>query len=225
MILGSVISTVGAVLIGIPIGILVAVCISKLAPKKLAAIIRPAIDLLAGIPSVIYGFMGLVILVPFIQNIFHVPSGFTLLAAILVLAIMVLPTIISVAETSIQSVPQVYMEASLALGVSKEYTIFKVLLPAAKSGIMAGVLLGVGRALGEAMAVKMVAGNIVRMPDILQPVRFLTTGIVVEMGYSTGLHRQILFGIGLVLFVFIMIINGIFRRLIKKAVYKDDKNR
>lgn len=223
LILGSVISTVGAVAIGVPVGILVAVCISKLAPKRLAAIIRPAIDLLAGIPSVIYGFIGLVVLVPFIQNVFRVPSGFTLMAAILVLAVMVLPTIISVAETSIRAVPQAYMEASLALGISKEYTIFKVLIPAAKSGIMAGVLLGVGRALGEAMAVKMVAGNIVRLPEILQPVRLLTTGIVVEMGYSTGLHREILFGIGLVLFVFIMIINGIFRRLIKKAVNQNEK--
>lgn len=216
-ILSSIVGTFGAILIGVPIGILVAVCIAKLSPKWLAGIIRPAVELLAGIPSVVYGLLGLLILVPFIQKTLNLSSGFTLLSAVLVLAIMILPTVISISETSIMAVPKTYMDASLALGVSKEYTIFKIIIPAARSGIMAGILLGVGRALGEAMAIKLVAGNVVNFPTLLKPVRFLTTGIIVEMGYSYGLHREVLFGIGLVLFLFIMVINAVFRSLLKKA--------
>ncbi len=216
-ILASIYGTIGAIIIGVPIGLLVAVNIAKLAPNRLANIFRPAINLLAGIPSVIYGLVGLTILVPFIGKVFNLAIGTNLLSAIIVLSIMVLPTIVSVSETSIRAVPESYMEASLALGVSKEYTVFNVLVPAAKSGIMAAILLGVGRALGEAMAVMMVSGNVPMMPSILGPVRFLTTGIVAEMSYADGAHRSVLIGIGLVLFVFIMIINSLFRYFIKKV--------
>jgi len=221
-ILASLYGTVGAMVIGVPLGILVAVFIAKLAPPWLSNLIRPAVNLLAGIPSVIYGFVGLIVLVPFIAKTFNLAIGTNLFAAVLLLSIMVLPTIVSVSETSIRAVPETYMEASLALGVSKEYTIFNVLLPAAKSGIMAAVLLGVGRAIGEAMAVMMVSGNVPMMPTLLGPVRFLTTGIVAEMSYADGFHRSVLIGIGLVLFLFIMIINFLFRYFINKAGAKYD---
>ena len=196
---------------------MVAVFLARLAPSAAAKVIRPAVDLLAGIPSVIYGAMGAIVLVPFVQKLFGLPTGATLFSAIIVLSVMVLPTIISVAETSLRAVPETYMEASLALGVSKEATVFGVLVPAARSGILAGVLLGLGRAIGEAMAIILVAGNVPQAPNLLKPVRFLTTGIVAEMGYATGLHRQVLFAIGLVLFVFILIINALFHVVARKS--------
>ena len=181
-------------------------------------VVRPAVELLAGIPSVIYGFFGMIVLVPFIRKVFPTSFGDSLLAMILILAIMVLPTIISVSETALRSVPASYKEASLALGNTHIGTIFKVLVPAAKSGILAGVILGVGRAVGETMAVVMVCGNKVQFPQLLKSVRPLTSGVVLEMSYASGLHRQALFSIGLVLFVFIMIVNISFTMLSKRGV-------
>ncbi len=217
LILTSLVGMLGAVIIGVPVGILVAVCISKMSPKWLSKILRPTIDLLAGIPSVVYGAVGAILLVPFIMNSLHLPTGATLLSAIIVLSIMVLPTIISVSEVSIRAVPESYMEGALALGATKERAIFKVLIPAARSGIMAGVLLGLGRAIGEAMAIILVAGNVPIFPELFKPARFLTTGIVAEMGYATGLHKDALFAIGMVLFVFILILNSVFHSVMKKA--------
>ena len=183
----------------------------------MGSILRSIISLLAGIPSVIYGFLGLIFIVPFVQKIFNLSSGLTMLSAVIVLIIMTLPTIISVSETSINAVDRTYLDAAYALGVRKEFALFTIILPAAKSGIMAAVLLGVGRAIGETMAVIMVAGNIPQMPSLLKPVRFLTTAIVTEMSYATEQTRGVLIGIGLVLFVFVFIINSIFHILIKKA--------
>ena len=181
--------------------------------------VRPAVQLLAGIPSVVYGFFGMLIIVPAIRSMFPGQTiGDSLLAVILILAIMVLPTIVSVSETSLRAVPVSYREASLALGTTPVKTIFKVTVPAAKSGILAGVILGVGRAIGETMAVIMVAGNVVQMPSILGTVRLMTTGIVIEMSYSSGLHRQALFASGLVLVVFIMIVNIAFTYISRKGV-------
>lgn len=217
LILTSLFGTIGAIIIGIPIGILVAVFIAELSPAWLSSILRSAVNLLAGIPSVIYGAVGAVLLVPFVQNTFDLSTGSTLFSAIIVLSIMILPSIIGVSETSLRSVPKTYMEASLALGVTKEASIFRIIVPAAKSGIMTGALLGLGRAIGEAMAIILVAGNIPQFPELFKPVRFLTTGIVAEMGYANGLHRDALFAIGLVLFVFILILNSVFRGMIKKA--------
>lgn len=222
LILTSLFGMVGAVFIGVPIGILVAVCLSMMAPAWLAKVLRPIIDLLAGIPSVIYGAVGAIVLVPFVMETFNLPTGATLFSAIIVLAVMVLPTIISVSAVSIRAVPESYLEGALALGAHKEVAVFNVVIPAARSGIMAGVLLGLGRAIGEAMAIILVAGNVPIFPELFQPVRFLTTGIVAEMGYATGLHRDALFAIGMVLFVFIMILNSIFHILIKKAVIRND---
>lgn len=216
-ILSSFYSTFFTVLIAVPISILVALAIGQLMPKGLGACIRTVISLLAGIPSVIYGFLGILFIVPLVQGMFNLSSGLTMVSSIIVLIVMTLPTIISVSETSINAVDKGYMEAAFALGVRKEYALFTIVLPAAKSGIMAAVLLGVGRAIGETMAVMMVAGNIPQMPSMLKPVRFLTTAIVTEMSYATEQTRGVLIGIGLVLFVFIFLINSIFHFFIKKA--------
>lgn len=220
-ILSSFFATFFTVLIAVPISILVALAIGQLMPLRLAAVVRAIISLLAGIPSVIYGFMGLIFVVPTIQRIFHLSSGLSMISAIVVLIIMTLPTIISVSEASINAVNKGYMEAAFALGVRKEYALFTVILPAAKSGIMAAVLLGVGRAIGETMAVMMVAGNIPQMPSMLKPVRFLTTAIVTEMSYATEQTRGVLIGIGLILFIFVFLINSVFHLLIKKAGKQD----
>ena len=208
-ILTSVYGTAGAILIGVPIGFLTAVYLAKAAPKKVKEIVGQAVSMLAGIPSVVYGLVGMMVLVPGIRKIFHVPDGASLLASIIVLAIMILPSIIKMSVTALEAVPKEYEDASLALGATPEETWFRVSVPAAKSGIAAAVVLGVGRAIGEAMAVMMVAGNAANMPDSLfQSVRFLTTAVASEMSYSSGLQRQALFSIALVLFLFIMLINA-----------------
>jgi len=214
-ILSSIAATFGAIIIGIPIGLLMSVFLSKIAGAKLSSVVRPAVDLLAGIPSVVYGLVGMIVLVPAVMSVFHLRSGSTLFAAIIVLAVMILPSIVSVSETALNAVPKKFEEASLALGATKIETIFKVSIPAARSGIAAGVVLGIGRAIGEAMAVIMVSGNVANMPKLFESVRFMTTAIVSEMSYASGLQRQALFSIGLVLFVFIMIINVILNKLLK----------
>lgn len=207
MIIGSIYVTAGALVIGVPIGILTAVFMARFCPKWLYKIMKPAINLMAGIPSVVYGFFGLVVLVPFVRDTFG-GRGMSVLTASVLLGLMILPTIISVSESSIQAVPQSYYEGGLALGASHERSVFKTVLPAAKSGIFAGVILGVGRAIGETMAVIMVAGNQPVIPDSLTAgVRTMTTNIVMEMGYSTDLHREALIATAVVLFVFILIIN------------------
>ena len=219
MIIGSIYVTAGAVVIGVPIGILTAVFLARFCPKPLYKVIKPATELLAGIPSIVYGFFGLVVLVPFVKTVFGlmviVPfirdnfdvDGSSLLAASIVLGIMILPTIIGVSESAIRAVPENYYEGALALGATRERSVFKTMLPAAKSGILAGVVLGIGRAIGETMAVILIAGNQVQIPTSLTDgVRTLTANIVLEMGYSTGLHRQALIATGVVLFVFILII-------------------
>lgn len=222
MVLASVFGTLGAVAVGVPVGILTAVFLAELAPRWLAAVVRPAVELLAGIPSVIYGFFGMRVIVPGLRALFPgKTNGDSLLAVILILSVMILPTIINVAENALRAVPGTYREASLALGNTKIGTIFKVQLPAARSGILAGVILGVGRAIGETMAIIMVAGNIVQFPVLFGAVRPLTAGITFEMGYATGLHRQALFGIGLVLFVFIMLINIAFTVISRKGAKAD----
>ncbi|CAM4209397.1 phosphate ABC transporter permease subunit PstC [Vibrio neonatus] len=209
MIVASLVSTLGAVLFGVPVGVLTAIFIAEIAPKRVGNIIRPAIELLAGIPSVVYGFFGLVIIVPLIQQIFDVPAGNTILAGIIVLGVMILPTVITVSETSIRAVPRAYKEGSLALGASKIYTIFKILVPAARSGIMTGVILGIGRALGETMAIIMVMGNAPAMPEgLLDAARTLTANIAIEMSYASGLHANALYATGVVLLIFIMMLNG-----------------
>lgn len=219
MVAASILATIGALVIGVPVGILTAVFIAEVAPKRLAKIISPAVELLAGIPSVLYGVFGLAIIVPGIQNIFNLPKGQSLFAVIIVLAVMMLPTVISVSETAIRSVPQAYKEGSLALGASHIETIFKVVLPAAKSGILAAVVLGVGRALGETMAVILVAGNSPVMPSsLMDSVRPLTTNIALEMGYAFGTHQEMLFATGVVLFTFILILNIVLNKLSNKAV-------
>ena len=214
-ILTSVYGTLGACVIGVPVGLLTAVFLSKLAGKKMSAVVRPAVELLSGIPSVVYGLIGAMVLVPGIMDLFQLRNGTCLLAAILVLAVMILPSIVSVSETALSAVPREYEEGSLALGATEIETIFKVSVPAARSGIAAGIVLGIGRAVGEAMAVMMVAGNVANMPSLFTSVTFLTTAIAKEMSYSSGLQRQALFSIGLVLFVFIMIINVILNLLLK----------
>lgn len=219
MIIGSIYVTAGSVIIGVPIGILTAVFMAKYCPKKLYAVLKPAIDLLAGIPSVIYGFFGLVVIVPFIRNNFS-GDGFSVLTASVLLGIMILPTIISVTESSIRAVPDSYYEGALALGATHERSIFCAVIPAAKSGILAGVILGIGRAIGETMAVIMIAGNQPVIPsDIFKGVRTLTANIVMEMGYAVDLHRGALIATGVVLFVFILIIN------ISLSVLKERGNR
>lgn len=217
-ILTSVYGTAGAVILGIPIGIFTAMFLAKAAPPRIAAVIQGAVELLAGIPSVVYGLVGMTVLVPGVQKAFHLSSGATLFSAIVVLTIMILPYIISVSATALRSVPREYEEASLALGANYTETWFRVSLRAAKSGVAAAVIQGVGRALGEAMAIIMVAGNVANMPGLFQSVRFLTTAIVSEMSYASygSLQRQALFSIGLVLFLFIMMINWILHRVIRK---------
>ena len=215
-ILTSVYGTAGAILIGVPIGFLTAVYLAKAAPKKVKEIVGQAVSMLAGIPSVVYGLVGMMVLVPGIRKIFYVPDGASLLASIIVLSIMILPSIIKMSVTALESVPKEYEDASLALGATPEETWFRVSVPAAKSGIAAAVVLGVGRAIGEAMAVMMVAGNAANMPDSLfQSVRFLTTAVASEMSYSSGLQRQALFSIALVLFLFIMLINALLNFFLK----------
>ena len=208
-ILTSIYGTAGAILIGVPVGFMTAVFLAKVAPPKVASFIRPAVDLLAGIPSVVYGMVGMTVLLPAIREAFDLRAGDTLLAAILVLAVMILPSIISVSETALRAVPREYEEASLALGATEIETYFRVTAPAAKSGIAAAVVLGVGRAIGEAMAIMMVAGNAPNMPGLFKSVKFLTTAVASEMSYAAdgSLHKMALFSIGLVLFVFIMMIN------------------
>lgn len=216
MILGSLYITAGAILIGVPIGILTAIFMARYCPKRLYKILKPATELLAGIPSVVYGFFGLVVIVPLIRQVFG-GTGSSILAAAILLGIMILPTIIGVSESAIRSVPENYYEGSLALGASHERSIFKVVLPAAKSGILAAVVLGIGRAIGETMAVIMVAGNQARMPNgILRGIRTLTANIVIEMGYAADLHREALIATGVVLFIFILLINLCFSALQRK---------
>lgn len=217
IILTSIIGTFLAILIGVPVGVLTAVFLAEVAPKKLAGIVKPAVELLAGIPSVIYGLLGIMILNPLMYKLelaifrdsetHQFTGGANLISAVIVLAIMILPTVINISESALKAVPAQYKSASLALGASHIQTIFKVMLPAAKSGIITAIVLGVGRAIGEAMAITLVSGSSVNFPLPFNSVRFLTTAIVSEMGYASGLHRQVLFTIGLVLFVFIMIIN------------------
>ena len=217
-ILTSIYGTAGAILIGVPIGFLMAVFLAKVAPPKVASVIRPVVDLLAGIPSVVYGLVGMMVLLPAIREFFDLPAGDSLLAAIIVLAIMILPSIISVSETALQAVPKEYEEASLALGATELETYFRVSAPAAKSGIAAAVVLGVGRAIGEAMAILMVAGTVANMPSLLRSVKFLTTAIASEMSYAAvgSLQRNALYSIGLVLFLFIMCINVILNVFLKR---------
>lgn len=217
-ILTSVYGTAGAVILGIPIGIFTAMFLAKAAPPRIASVIQGAVELLAGIPSVVYGLVGMTVLVPGVQRAFHLSSGATLFSAIVVLTIMILPYIISVSATALRAVPKEYEEASLALGANYTETWFRVSLRAAKSGVAAAVIQGVGRALGEAMAIIMVAGNVANMPGLFKSVRFLTTAIVSEMSYASygSLQRQALFSIGLVLFLFIMMINWILHRVIRK---------
>lgn len=217
-ILTSLYGTVGAVILGLPVGILTAVYLSKAAPKKVARLIKTAVELLAGIPSVIYGLVGMIVLVPAISKLFSLSSGACLLAAVVVLAIMILPSIINVSATALSAVPKEYEEASIALGATELETYFKVSLPAAKSGISAAIVLGIGRAIGEAMAIIMVSGNVANMPSLLKSVRFMTTAIASEMSYASvgSLQRQALFSIGLLLFIFIMFINVLLNLLVKR---------
>ncbi len=217
MIVGSLYVTAGAILIGVPIGILCAVYLARFCPRRLYAVLKPLIDLLAGIPSIVYGFFGLVVIVPLIQQLTGASGGKNILTASIMLGIMILPTIISVSESAIRAVPESYYEGALALGATHERSVFFAVLPAAKSGILAGVILGVGRAIGEATAVKMVAGNQAILPDsILSGVRTLTSNIVVEMGYAEGMHREALIATAVVLFVFVLIINLAFSAIKKK---------
>lgn len=215
-ILTSVYGTFGAILIGVPLGIMCAVFLAKIAGKRTSSIVSGAVSLMSGIPSVVYGLVGMIIIVPAVREAFGLPDGANLFSAILVLAVMILPSVISVSETAIRAVPKEYEEASLALGATKTETIFKVTLPAARSGILASVVLGIGRAIGEAMAVMMVAGNVANMPGLFKSVRFLTTAVASEMSYSSGLQRQALFSVAVVLFIFILGINLVLNLIVKK---------
>ena len=215
-ILTSIYGTVGAILVGVPIGFLTSVYLAKIAPAKVKAVIESAVSLLAGIPSVVYGLVGMLVLVPGIRKVFNIPDGAGLLAAIIVLAVMILPSIIKVSMSALEAVPKEYEDASLALGATPVETYFKVSVPAARSGIAAAVVLGVGRAIGEAMAVMMVSGNAPNMPGLFESVRFLTTAVASEMSYSAGLQRQALFSIALVLFLFIMLINATLNYFLKR---------
>lgn len=219
-ILTSVYGTCGALLVSVPVGIFCAAYLAKMAPGPVAAVVREAVDLLAGIPSVVYGLFGMIIIVPGVRKLFNLPDGANLFSATVVLAIMVLPSIISESETALRAVPKEYEEGSLALGATYTETIFKVTLPAARSGVLTSVILGTGRAIGEAMAVMMVAGNVANMPGIFRSVRFLTTAVASEMSYSSGLQRQALFSIALVLFFFIILINVVLRKLTSKGEVK-----
>ena len=216
-ILTSVYGTAGAILVGVPIGFLTSVYLAKLAPAKIRTVVSGAVSLLAGIPSVVYGLVGMMVLVPGIRRLFHIPDGASLFAAIIVLAIMILPSIINVSITALEAVPKEYEDASLALGATPVETYFKVSVPAAKSGIAAAVVLGVGRAIGEAMAVMMVSGNAPNLPELFGSVRFLTTAVASEMSYSGGLQRQALYSIALVLFLFIMLINAALNFFLKRS--------
>ena len=232
IILTSIVGTVLAVLIGVPIGVMTAVFLAETAPKKLANIVRPAVELLAGIPSVIYGLIGLMILNPLMYKLEKIvfadsathqfTGGSNLISAVLVLSLMILPTVINISESALRALDPKLKHASLALGASHEQTIFKVLLPAAKSGIATAVMLGVGRAIGEAMAITLVSGSSVNLPLPFNSVKFLTTAIVSEMGYASGTHRQVLFTIGLVLFLFIMIVNGVLSAFLKKGAKENE---
>ncbi len=216
-ILTSVYGTAGAIILGVPVGFMTSVYLAKLAPAKIRTVVSGAVSLLAGIPSVVYGLVGMMVLVPGIRKLFHIPDGASLLAAIIVLAIMILPSIINVSITASEAVPREYEDASLALGATPVETYFRVSVPAAKSGIAAAVVLGVGRAIGEAMAVMMVSGNAPNMPELFGSVRFLTTAVASEMSYSSGLQRQALFSIALVLFLFIMLINAALNFFLKRS--------
>lgn len=233
MILTTCIGTFFAILLGVPIGVLTAVFLAEVANEKTSALVRPAVELLAGIPSVIYGLLGTILIVPLVAKLelmlfasdsSHVfTGGANFLSGVLVLAMMVLPTIITVSETALRAVPASYKEASLALGATRVQTIFRVLMPAARSGIITAVVLGFGRAIGEAMAIIMVAGNVVNSPAAFHSVRFLTTGIVAEMGYASGLHREVLFSIGFVLFCFIMMINILLSAILRKGRKENER--
>lgn len=214
--LTSIYGTAGAVLFGVPIGFLTSVYLAKMAPAKVRSVVESAVSLLAGIPSVVYGLVGMLVLVPGIRKLFHVPDGAGLLAAIVVLAVMILPSIIKVSVTALEAVPKEYEEASLALGATPVETWFRVSVPAARSGIAAAVVLGVGRAIGEAMAVMMVSGNAPNMPGLFESVRFLTTAVASEMAYSSGLQREALFSIALVLCFFVLLINAIMNAFLKR---------
>lgn len=216
-ILTSVYGTLGAVLLGVPVGLGTAIFLSKIAPKRVASTLRPAVDLLAGIPSVVYGLVGMMVLVPAIAKVFGLGNGAGLFAAILVLAVMILPGIVSVAQTALDAVPREYEQASLALGATQAETVFRVSVPAAKSGIATGVVLGIGRAVGEAMAVMMVAGNVANMPSLFKSVTFLTTAVSKEMSYASGLQKDALFSIALVLFLFILAINLVLGFVLKRS--------
>ena len=232
VILTSIVGTFLAILIGVPIGVMTAIFLAEVAPKKLANVVRPAVELLAGIPSVIYGLLGILILNPLMYKLeliifkdsttHQFTGGANLISAVLVLALMILPTVINISESSLRAVPAHLKSASLALGATKIQTIFHVIVPAAKSGIITAIVLGTGRAIGEAMAISLVSGSSVNLPLPFNSVRFLTTAIVAEMGYASGLHRQVLFTIGLVLFAFIMIINIYLTRFLKKGEKKND---
>lgn len=217
-ILTSVYGTAGAILLGVPVGLFTAIFLAKVAHRRVAAVVRPAVELLAGIPSVVYGLVGMIVLVPAVRELFQLPDGASLFTAMLVLAVMILPSIISVSETALKAVPKEYEEASLALGATQIETVLRVSVPAASSGIAASVVLGIGRAIGEAMAVMMVAGNVANMPSLFASVRFLTTAVASEMSYAGvgSLQQQALFSIALVLFVFIMLINVVLNRLLKR---------
>ena len=208
-ILTTIWGTIGSLIIGLTIGFFSAVYLAKMAPKRIRDIFVVIIGVISGVPSVVYGLVGMLVLVPFVRTVFNLPDGASLFASIIVLAVMILPTVIKVSLTSLEAVPKDYEEASLALGATKIETYFRVSVPAARSGILTSVVLGIGRAIGEAMAVMMVAGNVANMPSIFKSVRYLTTAVAIEMSYSSGLQRQALFSIALVLFCFIMIINGI----------------
>ncbi|MCR4692908.1 MAG: phosphate ABC transporter permease subunit PstC [Firmicutes bacterium] len=215
-ILTSVYGTFGAIIIGVPLGLMCAIFVAKMANDKIAKTVRTSVDLLSGIPSVVYGLVGMIIIVPLVRETFNLPDGANLFSAIIVLTVMILPSVISVSETAIRAVPKEYEEASLALGATKTETVFKVIVPAAKSGILTSVVLGIGRSIGEAMAVMMVSGNVANMPGLFKSVRFLTTAVASEMSYSSGLQREALFSIALVLFVFILIINLVLNLIVKK---------
>lgn len=215
-ILTSVYGTAGAIVLGVPIGFLTAVYLAKLAPQRIKSTVESAVSLLAGIPSVVYGLVGMLVLVPGIRKLFNVPDGASLLAAIIVLAVMILPSVIKVSVTALEAVPKEYEDGSLALGATPIETYFRVSVPAARSGIAAAVVLGVGRAIGEAMAVMMVSGNAANMPSLFESVKFLTTAVASEMSYSSGLQRQALFSIALVLFMFIMLINAALNFFVKR---------
>ena len=214
-ILTSIYGTCGAMVIGLPIGFFASVCLAKMVPARIKDLFEVLIGVLSGIPSVVYGLVGMLVLVPFIRKVFNLPDGASLFAAILVLSLMILPSVIKVSLTSLEAVPRDYEEASLALGATETETYFRITVPAAKSGIFTSIVLGIGRAIGEAMAVMMVAGNVANMPSLFSSVRFLTTAVAIEMSYSSGLQRDALFSIALVLFVFIMLINVVLNVVLK----------